>query len=165
MLLPALCPATDLDLFAEEETRHGRRVLLFAFSPNLVPLQASGEKPVLPSSLLPLGMVSLRDELRHDVQKTLADFAEVGVQIKILSGDHPQTVATLARQVGIPGTEQMVAGHELESMDEGQLVQVAEDTTIFGRITPQQKERLVQALRHHHHYVAMIGDGSMICFP
>ncbi len=153
MLLPALCSTTDLDLFAEEETRRGRRVLLFAFSPNLVPLQASGEKPVLPSSLLPLGMVSLRDELRHDVQKTLADFAEVGVQIK-----------TLAGQVGIPGTEQMVAGHELESMDEGQLVQVAEDTTIFGRITPQQKERLVQALRHHHHYVAMIGDGSMICF-
>jgi cation-transporting ATPase E len=159
MLLPALRPATDLGPFAEEETRRGRRVLLFAFSPNLVPLQTSGGQPVLPTSLLPLGMVSLRDELRHDVQKTLADFAEVGIQIKILSGDHPQTVATLARQVGIAGTDHVVAGHELASMDEGQLGQVAEDTTIFGRITPQQKERVVQALRHHHHYVAMIGDG------
>ncbi|BCL82754.1 cation transporter E1-E2 family ATPase [Ktedonobacteria bacterium brp13] len=159
MLLPAFRSATDLGLFADEETRRGRRVLLFAFTRNLVPLQVIGEKPVLPADLLPLGMVSLRDELRHDVQKVLAGFSEVGVQMKILSGDHPQTVATLARQIGISGTEQVISGSELEQMDEGQLLQVVEDTTIFGRITPQQKERLVQALRSHHHYVAMIGDG------
>ncbi len=159
MLLPALCSTTDLGPFLEEETRRGRRVLLFAFSRNLVPLQAIGKESILPAGLLPLGMVSLRDELRHDVQKVLADFAEVGVQMKILSGDHPQTVATLARQIGISGTEQVVSGSDLEQMDEGQLLQVVEDTTIFGRITPQQKERLVQALRGRHHYVAMIGDG------
>lgn len=159
ILLPAFSSTTDLGLFVDEETRRGRRVLLFAFSRTLVPLQAIGEKPVLPADLLPLGMVSLRDELRHDVQKVLKGFAEVGVQVKILSGDHPQTVATLARQIGISGTEQVISGSELEQMDEGQLLQVVEDTTIFGRVTPQQKERLLQALRSHHHYVAMIGDG------
>jgi cation-transporting P-type ATPase E len=81
------------------------------------------------------------------------------VQIKIISGDHPQTVATLARQVGIAGTEKVVSGGELEQMDEAQLMQVVEDTTIFGRISPQQKEHLIQALRSRQHYVAMIGDG------
>lgn len=159
MLLPALGPATDLDPVVEEEVRHGRRVLLFAFTPELAPLRAASEKPVLPSALLPLGVVSLRDELRPHVEQVLTDFAQVGVQIRILSGDHPQTVATLARHVGIGGTECVVSGRDLEQMDEEQLLQVIESTTIFGRITPQQKERLVQALRTHHHYVAMIGDG------
>jgi cation-transporting ATPase E len=106
-----------------------------------------------------LGLLSLRDELRQDVQKTLAAFAEVGVQVKVLSGDHPQTVATLARQVGMARTDKVVTGSELEQMDEACLTQVVEETTIFGRVTPQQKERLVQALHSRHHYVAMIGDG------
>jgi cation-transporting ATPase E len=159
ILQPFLHPETDLGLFAEKATRRGRRVLLFAFSPDIVPLQMSEKKPALPTGLMPLGMVSLRDELRHEVQKTLAEFAEVGVQIKVLSGDHPQTVATLARQVGMTNTDKVVAGSDLEQMDEAQLTQVVEETTVFGRITPQQKERLVQALRSRHHYVAMIGDG------
>jgi magnesium-transporting ATPase (P-type) len=67
------------------------------------------------------------------VQKTLAAFAEVGVQIKVLSGDHPQTVATLARQVGISGDDKVVAGSELEQMDRAQHAQVVEETTVFGR--------------------------------
>lgn len=98
MLFSACRPASDVRLLAEEETRRGRRVLLFAFSPTLRPLQGIGEGPVLPADLRPLGMVSLRDELRHDVQRVLADFAEVGIHIKVLSGDHPQTVAALTRQ-------------------------------------------------------------------
>jgi cation-transporting ATPase E len=93
------------------------------------------------------------------VQHTLAEFARIGVQIKLLSGDHPQTVATLARQVGVAGTEQVISGHELAQMDENQLLQVGEDATIFGRITPQQKERLIKAMRSRGRYVAMIGDG------
>lgn len=159
MLQPALRPHTDLGLFAEEETRRGMRMLLFAFTPEIAPLQGTGEKPALPANLLPLGMISLRDELRHDVQKVLARFAEIGVLIKIISGDHPQTVASLARQVGIAGTEKVIAGSDLEQMEEAQLLQVVEETTIFGRISPQQKERLVQALHSRQHYVAMIGDG------
>lgn len=159
MLLSALCPAADLGTFAEKETRRGRRVLLFAFTPEIVPLQGNNEKPVLPTNLLPLGMISLRDELRPEVQETLADFAEIGIQIKIFSGDHPQTVATLARQVGLAGTERVIFGSELEQMDEAQLSQIVEEGTIFGRISPQQKEQLAKALRARGHYVAMIGDG------
>ncbi|GCE12851.1 HAD-IC family P-type ATPase [Tengunoibacter tsumagoiensis] len=159
VLSPFLRSGTDLGTFAEDATRRGRRVLLFAFFPDLVPLQTSDTQPTLPTGLIPLGLISLRDELRHDVQKTLALFAEVGVQIKVMSGDHPQTVATLARQVGISNAEPVVTGSELDQMDDVRLMQVAEETTVFGRVTPQQKERLVRALRSHHHYIAMIGDG------
>jgi cation-transporting ATPase E len=53
----------------------------------------------------------------------------------------------------------VLSGLDLEQMDEGQLLQAVKDTTIFGRITPHQKEQLIQALHRHHHYVAMIGDG------
>ncbi len=159
ILQPVLHSGTDLGPFAEEATKRGRRVLLFAFFPDSVPLQTSEKKPALPTGLMPLGLISLRDELRHEVQKTLAAFAEVGVQIKVLSGDHPQTVATLARQVGMTNTDKVIAGSDLEQMDEAQLTQIVEETTVFGRVTPQQKERLVQALRSCHSYVAMIGDG------
>jgi len=159
MLLPFLDPETELGSFADEETTQGMRVLLFALSPHIVPLRTVDEEPVLPTGLHPLGMVSLRDQLRDHVQETLAAFSEVGIQIKILSGDHPQTVAALARHVGMAQTDKAVSGSELESMDEGQLAQVAQDTTIFGRITPHQKERLISALRSRQSCVAMIGDG------
>jgi cation-transporting ATPase E len=159
ILQPFLRPGTDLGPFTEEATRGGRRVLLLSYFPHIVPLHTSEQQPSLPTGLIPLGLISLRDELRPEVQKTLSAFADVGVQIKVLSGDHPQTVATLARQLGISKTDKVVAGSDLEQMDEAQLAQAAEETIVFGRVTPQQKERLVKALHSRHHYVAMIGDG------
>jgi len=160
VLLPSLLTGIDLTAFVDVETSRGQRVLLFARSPSPLPLNDNAGEPRLPDDLIPLGLVSLRDELRPQAQETLASFAEVGIQLKIISGDHPQTVAALARQVGLDSNDiKVVSGEDLTEMDMAQLAQVAEETTIFGRITPQQKERLVQALRSRDHYVAMIGDG------
>lgn len=159
ILRPFLRPDADLGTFAEEETAQGKRVLLFACFQELVSLRASADEPVLPTGLTPLGMVSLRDELRPHVRETITGFAEIGIQIKVISGDHPQTVAALAQQVGIANSRRVVSAVDLAKMDDAQFAQIAQETTIFGRITPQQKSRLVQALRDHHHYVAMIGDG------
>lgn len=150
----------DLAALVDEETARGRRVLLFAQSSQLAPLLDTTGEPCLPDDLIPLGLVSLRDELRPQALETLASFVEAGIQLKIISGDHPQTVAALAKQVGLDSNDiKVVSGEDLAEMDMVQLAQVAEETTIFGRITPQQKERLVQALRSRDHYVAMIGDG------
>ena len=134
-------------------------MVLFAFSQDTVPLRSVAGEPALPMGMTPLGMVSLRDELRPNVRETLAGFAEAGIQIKVISGDHPRTVAALTQQVGIGNNPQVVSGSELAEMDDAQFAQIAEENSIFGRITPQQKERLVQALRDRRHYVAMIGDG------
>ena len=159
LLYPFLRHDADLGTFADEEMARGMRVVLFAFFQATVPLRSASGEPTLPMGLTPLGMVSLRDELRPHVRETLAGFAEAGIQIKVISGDHPRTVAAITQQVGIGKNLQVVAGSELAGMDDAQFAQVAEESTIFGRITPHQKERLVQALRDRHRYVAMIGDG------
>jgi cation-transporting ATPase E len=159
MLKPFLSANVDLGIFLEEQVALGMRVLLFAWYPESIQLQSREGEVHLPHGLIPLGAVSLRDTLRPEARETLARLADVGVQIKVISGDHPQTVAALARQVGLAPDIQAISGVELETLDAAQLAQVAQEVTIFGRITPQQKERLVQALRSRGHYVAMIGDG------
>jgi cation-transporting P-type ATPase E len=159
VLQPYLQAGAELGTFCETEAARGLRVLLFAYAPEPVPLRHQQGEARLPSGLIPLGAISLRDRLRPEARQTLARFAEVGVTIKVISGDNAQTVAALARQVGLDSDARAVAGAELEGLDTARLAQVAEETTIFGRITPQQKQHLVQALRSRGHYVAMIGDG------
>ncbi len=135
------------------------RALLFAWYPEPIGLQVPEGEAHLPHGLMPLGAVSLRDTLRPEAHDTLIHLSDVGVQIKVISGDHPQTVAALAKQVGLAPESKAVSGAELEDLDDAQLAEVAQEVTIFGRITPRQKERLVRALRSRDHYVAMIGDG------
>jgi cation-transporting ATPase E len=159
VLHPFLRFDADLGTFADEEMAQGMRVLLFAFFQDAVPLRPAVGEPTLPIGLTPLGMLSLRDKLRPHVRETLAGFAEAGIQIKVISGDHPRTVAALTQQVGVGNNLQVVSGNDLAAMDDAQFARVAEENTIFGRINPQQKERLVRALRDRRHYVAMIGDG------
>jgi len=138
---------------------HGRRVLLFASCPADTSLFDEQGDPVLPSDLTPLGLVSLRDRLRPEAQETLNGFAQAGIQLKVISGDHPQTVAALVQQVGFTTGGGTISGEELSGMDAAQLAQAAEEYSIFGRVVPQQKAQLVLALRERGHSVAMIGDG------
>lgn len=144
----------------EEWTAQGLRVLLLAHFGEPCAWQDAAGEPCLPPQLSGLGLIALSDELRDGVHETLRAFSRVGVAFKIISGDHPQTVAALARQAGLDGDElKTITGSQLEELSESELAQVAEETTIFGRITPRQKEKLVQALRKRGHYVAMTGDG------
>ena len=159
MLQPFLRADASLGTFVEEQVERGRRVLLFAWHPEPGHIQMQDEEAHLPRGLIPLGAVSLRDTLRPEARETLASLARVGVQIKVISGDHPQTVVALAKQVGLATDIKTISGVELEMLDAAQLAEVAQEVTIFGRITPQQKERLIKALRSRDHYVAMIGDG------
>ena len=79
--------------------------------------------------------------------------------MKIISGDNPQTVAALVRQMGLNQPTEIISGPELAQMDEAQFAEAALRGTIFGRILPEQKAKLVQTLRQQGNYVAMIGDG------
>ena len=142
----------------DEWAARGLRVLLLAYRPEVTSLHDAQRQPQLPSDLIPLSVLSFSDELRPEAQATLRGFAEAGIQLKIISGDNPQTVAALARQAGLENVR-AVSGLDLSGMGEAQFVQVAEETTIFGRIAPQQKQELVQVLRNKGYYVAMIGDG------
>ena len=157
MLAPALPAGLDLHA-AEDLAAQGLRVLLFAAAPGLQ-APRDGEQAALPPDLRPLGLISFTDELRPEARETLASFIAAGIRPKIISGDSPETVAALAKQAGLPDDIQAVSGLELATLSEAEFAQRAEDATIFGRITPQQKQALVKALRDRGHYVAMIGDG------
>jgi cation-transporting P-type ATPase E len=159
MLVSRLRPGRDLAPQIDEWAARGLRVLLFAHRPDVVPLSDAGGQPVLPDGLIPLAILSLSDELRPEARETFAGFGKAGIRFKIISGDSLQTVAALARQAGLGPELKVVSGAELAEMDRVQFAQAAEDTTVFGRVTPRQKENLVEALRRRGHYVAMIGDG------
>jgi len=143
----------------EDWTSQGLRVLLFAHRPQSLPLHDAEGEPDLPGGLIPLGLLSFSDELRLEARETLRRFSELSIGLKIISGDNPQAVAALARQVGLDGDLCVVSGLDLDALDDAQLEEVAREATIFGRIAPQQKERLVRLFCQGGHYVAMIGDG------
>lgn len=140
-------------------TDQGLRVLLVAYYPDPAGLEDKGDESKLPSGMKPIGLLSLSDELRPEARATLEAFIKSGVQPKIISGDNPETVFALAKQAGLGEGINLVSGLELQQMSEEQFNAAASSATIFGRITPQQKEMLVDALRKRGHYVAMIGDG------
>jgi cation-transporting ATPase E len=142
----------------EQGTYQGLRVLLFAYSPRMGIIRHD-DRPLLPPDLIPIGIIQFSDQLRPEVQTTLQQFSQAGIQVKIISGDNPQTVASLAIQAGFSGNSRIVSGQELATMDDAQFANTAATATIFGRITPDQKARIVQMLRQQGHYVAMIGDG------
>lgn len=157
-----LQPYLELDPAARDQAQawsdQGFRVLLFAHNADPLPLHNGAGDPMLPS-LTPLGLVRFSDELRPHLKETLSEFITNGIDVKVISGDNPQTVAALAKQAGFAGDLKYISGLEIAEMDNTQLASVVHDTTVFGRITPEQKERLVDVLRSQGHYVAMIGDG------
>jgi cation-transporting ATPase E len=137
----------------------GLRVLVVARCPDPTALEDRGDESTLPDGLRPLGLISLSDVLRPETRETLQSFINAGVTPKIISGDNPQTVSALAQQAGLGADIKLVSGVDLAKMDDAAFTEAAVSGTIFGRITPRQKERLVQSLRSRGHYVAMIGDG------
>ncbi len=132
------------------EASAGNRVLLLARSAT----ELRGDR--LPSDLTPMALVVLGDRVRPEAADTLRYFADQGVAAKVISGDHPETVAAIAREVGIEG-EVVDARRLPEATDE--LVRVLEEGTVFGRVTPHQKRAMVGALQARGHVVAMTGDG------
>ena len=144
--------------------RQGLRVLLVAASPS-VALEDRDDESVLPADMTPLGLVSLEDVLRPEAAEALAAFIKAGVSPRVISGDDPETVTALARQAGLGPELELLSGPQIDAMDDLELSAAVERTTIFGRITPHQKERLVDTFRSNGHYVAMIGDGVNDVLP
>ena len=141
----------------EDETRQlvstktelGLRVVMVGFSSEHL-------ERTLPSSMNPAALIVIGDGVRPDAAATVSYFAEQGVDLKVISGDHPETVGAIAREAGINGN--VVAGPELPA-DGRELSDIAERTSVFGRIAPEQKRSLIHALQARGHVVAMIGDG------
>jgi cation-transporting ATPase E len=145
---------------ADTETRQrvaahaeeGRRVLLLARSHS----PWSGD--VLPERREPVALVLLEDTVKPDAPEILAFFLDQGVDLKVISGDHPSTVAAVARRAGVPGADRGFDARELPEEPEA-LADLLERTAVFGRVTPHQKRAMVAAMQSRGRVVAMTGDG------
>lgn len=152
----ATSAATELGRTTTELAESGRRTLVLARSDDaLTDTDAAAER--LPSNLAPIIVLTFRETVRPDAAQTLAYFERQGVDIRVISGDNPRTVAAIAREVGL-GVDRGFDARTLPDDDAG-LADVLERETVFGRVTPEQKKRMVTALQSRGHVVAMTGDG------
>ncbi len=135
----------------DERASSGQRVVLVAAGAELC-----GEE--LPEDLVPVGLVALEDQVRPDASEILGYFHAQGVRLKVISGDHPDTVAAVARRAGVPGVSVGVDARSLPEAPE-ELGEALEDIVVMGRVTPQQKQAMVTAQQARGHVVAMTGDG------
>ncbi len=106
------------------------------------------------------GLVGMMDPLRPEAQEAVRTCREAGIEVKMITGDHPITARSIARHLGLlNGHGSIVTGYELETMPRDTLVQRVEDITVFARVSPQHKLDIVEALQTRGHIVAMTGDG------
>ena len=104
----------------------------------------------------PVALLLFEDKIRETAPETFRFFREQGVTVKVISGDHPAAVSAVARRAGIPAAEKAI---DLSTVSEQNVGKYAEECTVFGRVTPEQKRTLVECLKKAGHTVAMIGDG------
>lgn len=136
----------------EEEAKKGRRVLLLAKS-NCEKINEYMESDVEAAAL-----ILIEDIIREEAPGVLKYFKEQGVDVKIISGDNPVTVSEVARRTGVKNYDKYIDARELPE-DENELREVVDKTTVFGRVTPHQKKKIVNVLQEKGHTVAMTGDG------
>ncbi|MBQ7885017.1 MAG: HAD-IC family P-type ATPase [Clostridia bacterium] len=130
--------------------KDGKRVLLLAHSPQQI------VKDELPYYMEPMAIIVLEDHIRDDAIETIKWFKNNDVQIKIISGDNPYTVANIAKRVGIENADACIS---LEGMSLKEVQKIAGEFTVFGRVSPEQKHALIKALKTAGNTVAMTGDG------
>lgn len=136
----------------EEYAARGERVLLLAHS-----AKPFLENKMLPDDIKPVGFILISDKIRTEAPQTLRYFAEQGVTLKVISGDNAVTVSNIAQKAGLPHAENYCDATTLHTDEE--IAGAIEQYSVFGRVTPQQKLKFVQALKDHGHTVAMTGDG------
>ena len=135
----------------------GARVLVLCRAESL----PMADEPALPAGLVPVMLVVLREHLRPDAATTLAYFRDQGVELTVISGDDPATVAAIATALDLRGTGEEVVGVDATTLptDIVELSAVMATEHVFGRVTPEQKRAMVHALQHAGRTVAMTGDG------
>ena len=142
----------DLKEAVDPWSEKGYRVLLVAEYGGV-----PDQKGLDPRRVSPMALVALSNRIRPAAPKTFRYFAEQGVAVKVISGDNPVTVSEVARQAGIEGAEKYVDAATLRSDED--IARAVREYTVFGRVTPNQKRKLVRALQRQGHTVAMTGDG------
>jgi cation-transporting ATPase E len=146
--------AVQLLASVNEIAKRGKRVLALVSSKR--PLDA--EALALPHSCEPAALIVLGEKIRADVAETIRYFEEQGVAVKVISGDHAETVQAVAALAGVHSEQPAFDARNLPT-EPTELANIVNQYSLFGRVTPAQKRLMVQTLHGHGHVVAMIGDG------
>lgn len=131
--------------------QEGYRILVLAHSEQ----ETKGTER--PTGLEPLGLFLITDVIREEAPDTLAFFDSQGVDLKVISGDDPVTVSAIAKKAGLKNANHYIDATTIKTSEEMQ--RAVAECSVFGRVTPQQKKQMVQALQSQKHIVAMTGDG------
>lgn len=107
-----------------------------------------------------LGYVAFADPIRQTAKQAVDAIRRAGVDVMMITGDHPTTALAIARELGLPDGEGALTGPELDALDDESLDARIERTVVFARVTPSQKVRIVESLRRRNRTVAMTGDGA-----
>ncbi len=141
---------TKVERIVKQYAQMGLRVIVLAYSST----QIIADK--LPAVLKPVAIISIADNIREEAVETIKWFKSNDVQVKVISGDNPITVAEVAKRAGISNADKFIS---LEGLNDGEVANVANKYTVFGRVTPEQKAILVRSIKSEGNTVAMTGDG------
>lgn len=139
-----------------EMAKQGLRVLAFA---RIDHSDNSVKHDEVCNGLTFLGLQAMIDPPRPEAAASIAACYKAGIQVKMITGDHPITAQAIARQLGMENAERVITGAQMQSIAESEYPNLVENCAIFARVAPEQKLQLVRALQAHGHVVAMTGDG------
>ena len=140
----------EIDEQCREYEKQGMRVLVLAQHKHVITIDEKLEESVV------IGYIVLQDHIRDDAPENIQWFRENGVNVRIITGDNPESAAEIARRAGVEGSDKYIS---LEGMSLEEVRHFTRDYVIFGRVTPEQKEVIIEALKDDGHTVAMTGDG------
>ena len=149
---PELFPLGELEPTVDHESAAGRRVVALGTASGLPDLESP------PRGLVPIGVAVLAEQLRADAPETVAFLQSQGIRVIVLSGDRPATVAAVAADAGVFMDAPALDGSDLPA-DAASLRRLLAEHSVIGRIAPQDKKRVVEALAADGRFVAMVGDG------
>ena len=141
---------SKIDQEVEKQSKEGYRVLVVAMTSGDINGQS------ITGTVEPIALIMIEDNIRPDAVETINYFREYGVDIKVISGDNPATVSRIAERAHVENADKYVS---LEKMTDKEIVRIASRYTVFGRVSPQQKKILIEALKNNGKTVAMTGDG------
>lgn len=143
---------SSIKKMVEKHAKKGYRVLLIGHSSKLMKNEDEWKKMKIDS----LALILIEDTIREDAIETIEYFKDSGVDLKVISGDNPLTAAMVAKRAGIENTEQYIS---MEKIDDDSIKDIVDKYTVFGRVSPKQKQIIIQQLKKKGKTVAMTGDG------
>jgi Ca2+-transporting ATPase len=150
---------TDIKANATEMSKEGMRVIAFGYK-----VVESLPEPFNPETaekdLVFAGLVGMIDPPRDEVKPAIEECKTAGITTVMITGDHPETASSIARQLGILSEKEMaITGKDLKAMNDADFEQKVETIRVYARVSPEQKLRIIKALQKKGHFISMTGDG------